>query len=293
MFTGPGSVHTVSRAARAAAMHPDEPPLRRQRRAPALGGGAASSSQDDDTDFVGADDASSAPRDPRSAVPETGPPALRAAAAASVKRAEAVRDCPLCWDEQPFLGRAASSSAMQQKVQDFRRLIFNFERGLSGLQNDEVIFRGMLDLRRLFIEGWLRDHGHAFTPWTMDMLRAHYDPVNGHRFDVVRLLTSELDDMRLMKQWTMEHGMFVDSGDGTHMFNLRAVGERLKITRHYLDAVKLLQSELQRRDAAMQTDNRQLIETVNAAVNRLTAANPAAAEDADDPLGSMFSVGGL
>ena len=128
-------------------------------------------------------------------------------------RRQDIRNCPLCWEELPYCGGgrnaaggAADRTAMLQRIQDFRKVIFRFEQLLSGRQNDETIFTGMLELRHHFIETYLEEHGYRHRKWTIRMLREHYDPTLGHRFDPVRELNAELEDLRRIKKWTMKVG---------------------------------------------------------------------------------------
>jgi len=218
-----------------------------------------------------------------------------------------VRACPLCMEEQPYLAESSGGSAgrnnrdrsaMLQKVQDFRKIIFRFERTLAGRLHDETVLQGMLQLRRTFIEAYLDEHGYRHTKWTIDMLRAHYDPVQGHRFDVVRELAYELEDLRRLRRWTMRHAMFVPNPDtGEPMFNTRAVDIRLRVSKQVTDTVAKLQTELRRNDADHAVDARMIQETVTDAVNRLTGTgtsdNAAAAAIETDPLASMYDVGGM
>lgn len=240
--------------------------------------------------------------------------AAPAAAAAALAAEREIRKCPLCWEEQPYLaerrGRTtATDSAMIRKVQDFRKIIFRFEEVMRGKVHDAVIFHGMLGLRRDMVEGWLRHHGYRFVPWTLHMLKRHYDPNQGHRLDLVRELAQELQDARQMRQWIMQHAMFVpnvDAGVGAPpIFNVRAVDPRLKVGKHLLDTAVRLNTEVTRRDTEHATDARLILDSVNGAVNRLTGVLPGAgagagagaaanrAIDEDDPLALMYDVGGM
>jgi len=68
----------------------------------------------------------------------------------------------------------------------------------------------------------------------MDVLRRHYSPLSGHRFDIVRELDKQLADMRRQRQWIMEHAMFVVHPDsGERVFNIRAVETMTRLEREY------------------------------------------------------------
>jgi len=180
-------------------------------------------------------------------------------------------NCPLCWEEQPYVGDSGLATAMIERLSDFRRVIFRFERLMCGRQHDDTVFRGMLELRRLFIERYLDSYSsQRFRRWTMAMLREHYDPVKGHRFDVVRELDAELGDLRLLRRWKMERAMFVLNPEtGALVFNVRAVDVRLRVSRQYTDVLKHKAAELrQRHVSTAQTDANLVLQAVNGVINQ-------------------------
>lgn len=69
------------------------------------------------------------------------------------------------------------------------------------------------------------------------MLRKHYNPHTGHRFDYVRALDAELAELDRVRSNIMEHALFVNI-DGERKFNLRAVDYRLRASKAYTDTLK-------------------------------------------------------
>ena len=183
---------------------------------------------------------------------------------------ESVATCPLCWEEQPYIEDTSMRTAMSERMNDFRRIIFRFERMMAGHQNDEVIFRGMLELRKMYIENDLERYSAdgRFQRWTLEMLRRHYSPLNGHRFDIVRELDAELTDMRRQKRWIMDHAMFVAHPEtGERIFNIRAVETSVRLAREYSRVLTQKSLELQKRAVTTQTDANLVLQAINSASN--------------------------
>ena len=183
--------------------------------------------------------------------------------------------CPLCWEEQPYLDDSRKSTAMMERVKDFRRIIFRFERMMRGLQNDETIFRGMLELRRQNIEQYLDAYSNKrFRRWTMAMLREHYDPINGHRHDSIREYDYEATQLKRVRKWLMDHAMFVTHPEtGQQVFNMRAVDVRTRLSRQILDVMARKNTEMTKREETAQSDANLIMQAVNDLVNATTAAS--------------------
>jgi len=204
--------------------------------------------------------------------------------------------CPLCWEEQPYIEDTSMRTAMSERMNDFRRIIFRFERMMAGHQNDEIIFRGMLELRRMYIENDLERYssdGH-FQRWTLDMLRRHYSPLNGHRFDIVRELDAELNDMRRQKRWIMDHAMFVAHPEtGERIFNIRAVETSVRLAREYSRVLTQKSLELAKRSTTSQTDANMVLQAINSASNAATHKRKRQSARNNTTTTNMYELGGL
>jgi len=97
-------------------------------------------------------------------------------------------------------------------VSDVERTIVRLEKRLRGRLADEHIFARMLELRQQFVDDVLRKLGRPCTPWTVEMLRAHYHPVSGHEFDMVRQLDAELANInKFMAE--LQENMYIANPD--------------------------------------------------------------------------------
>jgi len=209
-------------------------------------------------------------------------------------------DCPLCWEEQPHLNDSAMQTAMAGRMSDFRRIIFRFERMMAGRQADAVIFRGMLELRRLYVERDLERYSdNRFQRWTLAMLQRHYSPLSGHRFDVMRELGEELRQLSRQKRWIMEHAMFVVHPEsGARIFNIRAVETYTRVSREYSRLLDQKRSELQRRNATSASDSNMVLQAIQNASSVDTSARKrqrrgVTAAPSAGGASQMYEVGGL
>ncbi len=299
-----GSQHVVTQSERAIILHQD----RRMRN---------SDSNESDDDYRsgelmsdGTDNFFAAQSFPSLSSDESPPSTPQVQAVINYAAHSEQPNCPLCWEEQPYLdandvddtNASTRHSAMVDKVNDFRDIIFRFERLLRGHQNDETIFLGMLELRRLNVERYFDEHSPSsfrMTRWTMQMLRDHYSPAKAHRFDLVRELDVELLDMRWMRSCVMKHAMFVEHPEsGDRIFNMRAVDTRLRLSKHIIDMVTRKSTELRRRTSAV--DVRVVLQAVNQSVNRLTqqaAVNGGGGggdlHNSVSAVAEMYEIGGL
>ena len=236
-------------------------------------------------------------------------PAATAPAAAAAVAAAAADDCVICWEED-YYGHVleqrggAGGGGVMRRMANFRELIFEFERLLRVRQNDEVIFTGMLQLRRTHIESYLESHGVAHTPWTREMLRKHYCVHSGHRFDALREYAHELRAIRELGRALIESAIFDEaaaaeasdpansapsgSKQRKRAMNLRAIEIRLRVSREHRELVRLLNSEL--RAAAPQHVVH--AERVLAAVAGSNGGGVIAA-NSDTQLALAYDVGGL
>jgi len=142
-------------------------------------------------------------------------PVARAPAAAPAPVANAradVDNCAVCrehfssvFDENRALESAKGTtakqskarSAMQSSVTDRYRIIFEVELVMRGLIDDNALLPLILKLHHDLIENELARHQIEYEPWTLRMLREHFDPVTGHVFDKVREVAHSL---RLIKR---------------------------------------------------------------------------------------------
>ena len=136
------------------------------------------------------------------------------------------------------------------------------------------------------------------------MLRLHYSPLSGHRFDIVRELDKQLADMRRQRQWVMEHAMFVVHPDsGERVFNIRAVETMTRLEREYSRIIGQKSAELGKRNATLASDSNMVMQAVNAACNqddqrrkrqrRGATALPQASAGGGATSSNMYEVGGL
>jgi len=227
---------------------------------------------------------------PRAPPPPPPPPAALAHLDADVTQ------CPLCHEELPYMEDVATSTAMANRLSDLHRVIFRFERMLVGRVHDESVFYGMLQLRRLLVEQHLEQYSNVrFQRWSMAILRNHYSPHSGHRFDYVRSLDTELRELEQVRAWIMEHAMFVDHPElGDRVFNLRAVDQRLRLSRAYTDTLKLKMGALHRPAQEMASDTNMVMEAISAASTMAPAtARKRAREAGTGALADQYDLGGL
>ena len=292
----PGQVHTVSDASRRAFLGriadtfgPPPPPPRELIRLEAseLSNAASDDEDDEEEEELG----------------ETlGSSSSVAAAPRVVERAAPPEpttqpvNCPLCHEELPFIGDAATRDTMNERMNDLRAVIFRFERLLVGRVHDDIVFSGMLAMRRLLIERHLEAYSRArFRRWTMPMLREHYHPRTGHRYDYVRALDAEIKDLALVNTWIMDEGMFVIHPD-THerVFNLRAVRDRLQASKTYIDALKTKEAALRLSSATSIVDTAAIIDAVtNASALVTSATSRKRSRDADTAVARLHDLGGM
>jgi hypothetical protein len=218
---------------------------------------------------------------------------------AAVDRRQEVATCPICWDEQPYIADKTKRSAMNDRYADFRDVMYRYYNQMRGRQSQETVLRGMLDIRREKIERYLNEYSSSrFTRWTMDMLRRHFDPRSGHRFDAVIALDQEIDDLRQLQRWTMEHGMWVDHPQtGERVFNIRAVDVRLRIGRLYLDAITKKSIEMEKRSKSSAGDTDMIVSALSTIGNgQQHSRSKRRRKDAgagETTVERMYSVGGM
>lgn len=225
----------------------------------------------------------------------------RAAAAVSTGH---IARCAVCWEQQEHddafadVAESTRRSALAESTRRFRSIIFAFERRLRGRAHDDIVFEGMLTLRRAFVERPLREHNERYRVWTLDMLRRHFAPIGGHIYDPVRILRSELDEMGQMASMVMKHALFVsppagDDPDSENpdksLFNLRAVETRMKLTKQRTDLVNKLSTELARPD---DIESRTILDSVAALAQRLGSANTCVGASLADDIERRYEVGG-
>ena len=211
----------------------------------------------------------------------------------------AKQSCPLCYEELPFIEDPNVASVMTERMNSLRGVIFRFERMLTGRVSDDVVFNSMLQLRRLLIERHLESYSSTrFVRWTLPMLRVHYDARKGHRFDYVRSLDAEIEELDRVRSWIMNHSMFVDHPEmGERVFNLRAVDHRLRTSKAWTDALKakVAALRLQASDAAV--DTTAVLDALSTAMAMASTSSTSTTtrkrqRDADGAVGHLYKVGG-
>jgi hypothetical protein len=248
--------------------------------------------------------------------------------------------CPLCWEEQLMLREARDAeeaameaaaarregasavrhakSAMLKRAQNYSKLIFDFERSLVGHQADETIFLGMLELRRAVVERILDEHKIAYTPWTLGMIRRHYDVRNNHRYDPIRELKYLIERTRVMEESMLQGGMYRPdpAGAGPPVFDMKMSAAWISAARQHQVLLKSLNDELRAsaREAAAEASRQRLLSVMSTlnlgdargqmvAINALAQAGGGAAGGGGGGGGEavqnaalvedMYSIGGL
>ena len=152
--------------------------------------------------LVAASVAAAAAAPPPPPVPE--PAAAAAAAAAAPPPAPAALDsCPVCSEKFKSLydvqggGRSGGGdraskarSAVQQSIVDYYAIIFSVESTLNQYIGDDQLLPMLLKLHQVLVERRAREYGIAYVPWTLDMLRRHFDGSRPHIFDAMREMRS-------------------------------------------------------------------------------------------------------
>ena len=236
--------------------------------------------------------------------------------------------CPLCWEQQMFVMRNTqqqhgtgdvqqAKTAMLQKIDDYRRVIFDLERSLRTMQNDSIIWEAMLLARRTYIEKHLDAYGVPYTRWTREMLARHYDVRNEHTFDLERSYRTDERDMRRMQAKIVKQSLYIRqpgaessgggvnsaaaSGGGTAV-NLRAAEMILKLSKRRQELNKAIDDCVKGRAEDTQANSRQLISLLQSTAARENgtaqagAGREGGADGADEPLdviADMYEVGGI
>jgi len=204
--------------------------------------------------------------------------------------------CAICWDEQPYISDKTKRSAMNDRYADFRDVMYRYYSQMRGRQSQETVLRGMLDIRREKIERYLSEYSSTrFTRWTMEMLRQHFDPRGGHRFDPVMALDQEIEDLRQLQRWTMEHGMWIEHPQtGERVFNIRAVDVRLRVGRLYLDAITRKSAEMEKRSATAAGDTDMIMSAISTVGQKQSKRRRKSDGGEDESaIERMYSVGGM
>jgi hypothetical protein len=171
-----------------------------------------------------------------------GGPAAAAPQPAVAEPARRLGRCTICSSEQFHLkmmhdrtlsvaahGDKRARAAVVRRVTDFTTQIFELERTLSLTQTDDVVFRAMLDARRLFVEDVLERHRLPYERWSMDALRRHYAPRGGCHFDLERTLQSRLDAMTDLHELVERRTLVSIDADGNEKVDQKAVDSLVKI----------------------------------------------------------------
>jgi hypothetical protein len=126
----------------------------------------------------------------RGAAPEPSPP----------PPAAEPHECPVCCERFESLyneSRARNAangrenkarSAVQQTIINRYAVIFSIETTLRSYLSDEQLLPMLLRIHQVTIEKPAREHQIKYQPWSLQILRRHFDPANPHIFDPVREL---------------------------------------------------------------------------------------------------------
>lgn len=90
---------------------------------------------------------------------------------------------------------ANARSKMQGTASDRYGIIFTVDQALKGWLCDEQLLPLLLMLHKKTIEKPLRTFKIPFVPWTLPILKKHFDPRQRHVFDPVRSLVEDLKDV--------------------------------------------------------------------------------------------------
>lgn len=193
---------------------------------------------------------------------DRGGPPPQPAADADVDDDNDILRCPLCLEEQPFVGQRGgpASSGLQSHVNNYRELVFKLEQILRGQLPDHIVFSSMLKMRQRYIEEPLRQQGLDFTPWKIEDIQRHFDVIHGHTPDHVRKFLSETKRLQRTLLLVDKLGLFVrdpDSMTGEWMFNQKAVDPMVRLSKHYsqmlVDSHKMLHERAQQNSGDFQS----------------------------------------
>lgn len=94
--------------------------------------------------------------------------------------------------KERLLRAVQARSNLSEADQSLHRILYEIEISCRGRINDDRIFTILIILRREFIEKQMeRDHV-CYVPWTLAMLKTHYDPSNDHFYQPLRCAQEEL-----------------------------------------------------------------------------------------------------
>lgn len=235
------------------------------------------------------------------------PPAVITAAARSMMRDGALpfSGCPVCQEaiftiyedrrntQGPgglkLTARSSNArSAMQQKTTNRYAMVFRAETILRGVLCDDEIFKLILNMHRLLIEKPLSLRPEIkFVPWTMGILRTHFDADAGHTFDKIRLLDKELRRTDRLLETTESYIEFQDA-EGNTRLDTRAVMAIERLSSHKVKMITL-KDQFNREKPE---DLAGAIFSINSGVSRL--AHDGAREVTSDPrvAAGTMAVGG-
>jgi len=271
----------------------DQVPLPPARSLDSASGSHGNDDDDDDEDDDSGNDLwrSSVARDYNVPLnlPPPPPPAAPPVAPASVV------SCPVCQEETPYIDDAAIGAAVNDRIANCRDVIFRFERTVSGRLHDETVLFAVLALRRLLVEQHLEAYSFVrFRRWTLPMLREHYDPANGHRHDLVRILDAEARALKRLNDLVEKEGLYLTNHDtGERTLNLRAVEVRLRGSKSYIDVVHAKEKALSSRDATL-ASVANVVESIHGASTMLASSTARKRARVDDgSVRELYAIGGF
>lgn len=142
--------------------------------------------------------------------------------------------------KERLLRMIQARSNLAEGDQKLHRVLYEVEFALRGRIADERIFRLLIVLRRDLIEKRMEQFEIEYVPWTLEMLRKHFDPDADHFDQPVR---------SAMREYKMISRLFKDACDscmagGTVDFRgFQAVERMAKLTRSYREEIGKLLDE--------------------------------------------------
>lgn len=125
--------------------------------------------------------------------------------------------------------------------------------------------------------------------WTLPMLREHYHPVRGHRFDYIRSISYLIAELYEMDHKIKRDAMYVDNAEvGQRQFNLNAVDRRLRGIRELSLLLKSKKDALKEKKLESPSDASLVIDTIFLSSTMLPTQR--ARIIANDTVASMYDL---
>jgi hypothetical protein len=170
-------------------------------------------------------------------------------------------------------------------------VLYHLEKTLRGVYRDDRIFRLLILLRREWIEKKLEHFQIQYVPWTMAMLRIHFDPASGHFRDQIRQVITQYD------QCTELQTVMFNAAHGAGAIDYRAADRFIRLgkeSREYREEIKrLLEEEQPDRAEAMRALSEAIVQTTRDPGIKLLTQDPRTAAGAKPQGGDNRQTAGL